>query len=86
MKMSEDFSKFNVGESKIICGRRGIYLCNGDKGKEKKLQKFRLNEKDQVGTSCWLQTAFRSNNGKLLPEFFTMVQYYVENFNETLKF
>ena len=32
------------------------------------------------------QTAFRSNNGKLLPEFFTMVQYYVENFNETLKF
>lgn len=39
----------------------------------KRLQNFRLNEKDQAGTSCWLQTAFRSNNGKLLPEFFTMV-------------
>lgn len=85
MKMSEDFSKFNVGESKIICGRRGIIYVMVPK-ESKKLQNFRLNEKDQAGTSCWLQTAFRSNNGTLLPEFFTMVQYYVENFNETLKF
>lgn len=51
MKMREDFSKFSVGELKIIFGR-GVFIYVMVVKESKTLQNFRPSEKDQAETGC----------------------------------